>query len=195
MVKHGNPPFIECSTRGFKRLSAFWARIRSRGNKPIEEIYQAAKIFEDGTTGLSWRQAKGRQAVNMEAVTKLYSQLWDEYIAENPELLLVLKQASGLSDIFGQLGHVCQATELWRIRGENEPVKEEVIEPKANDNLGVRINATTDTYDEPRSGYRPRSSPKKSVDRISTTASPEDGCEDGSSQLGGGRKRSWGSNQ
>jgi hypothetical protein len=82
----------------------------------IEELYQASKVFEDGSTGLSWRDAKGRRAVNADVCASFYSMLWDEYIAEHPELLAVLKAASGLSDIFGQSGHCCQATELWRIR-------------------------------------------------------------------------------
>jgi hypothetical protein len=46
----------------------------------------------------------------------LYSVLWDEYIAENPHLLSVLTESTGLQDLFGQAGHACQATELWRIR-------------------------------------------------------------------------------
>lgn len=116
MIQHGLAPYLECSSRGFKPFSAFYARIRARGNRSIEELYQAAKIFEDGSTGLSIKEAKGRQAVNMEEVTKLYSQLWKEYIAENPQFEEVLYNATGLSDIFGQPGHVCQATELWAIK-------------------------------------------------------------------------------
>jgi hypothetical protein len=46
----------------------------------------------------------------------LYSRLWDAYIAENPHLLEVIVGASGLSDVFGQEGNACQASELWRIR-------------------------------------------------------------------------------
>lgn len=118
MIQHGNPPYLECSSKGDKRLSAFSARIRSRNNQSIEEIYQAAKIFSDGATGLNWRMAKGRNAINQDEVRKLYSQLWDEYIKENPELIAVIKNASGLSDMFGQAGRACQATELWRIREE-----------------------------------------------------------------------------
>lgn len=34
----------------------------------------------------------------------------------NPELLQILKESSGLSDMFGREGFPCQATELWRIR-------------------------------------------------------------------------------
>jgi len=116
MIRHGNPPHLECSSRGDARFSAFYARLRSYGNRSIEAIYQAAKVFGDGSTGLTWRQAKGRACINADEVRKLYGQLWDAYIAENPELERVLKQASGLSDMFGQPGHACQATELWRIR-------------------------------------------------------------------------------
>lgn len=112
MIKHGEPPYLECSGKGDKRFSAFYARVNG---KTIEEQYQAAKIFRDGT-GFTWQKAKGRRAINQEEVAILYSSLWDQYIAENPGLLVVLKAAPGLSDMFGQPGHVCQATELWRIR-------------------------------------------------------------------------------
>lgn len=116
MIRHGTAPFLECSSKGDSRFSAFSARIRARGNRSIEELYQAAKVFEDGSTGLSWRAAKGRAAVNMADVSALYSRLWDEYILENPTLKAILAASSGLSDCFGQAGHCCQATELWRIK-------------------------------------------------------------------------------
>lgn len=116
MIRHGTPPFLECSSRGDHRFSAFYAKILGRGGKSIEELYQAAKVFADGRTGLGWRDAKGRQAINQKEVQVFYGQLWDEYIAENPDLLKVLLAATGLQDVFGQTGHACQATELWRIR-------------------------------------------------------------------------------
>jgi hypothetical protein len=75
MIQHGTAPFLECSSRGDRRFSAFAARIKSRGNKSIEEIYQAAKVFADGSTGLSWREAKGKRAVNADEVRALYSVL------------------------------------------------------------------------------------------------------------------------
>jgi hypothetical protein len=106
---------LECSGRGDKRFSAFYARIKKRNNFTIEAIYQQAKVIE-GRSGWDVREVKGRRAENQEEVTKLYAQLWDEYMLENPQLLGVLVSASGLSDMFGQEGHVCQATELWRIR-------------------------------------------------------------------------------
>jgi hypothetical protein len=127
LIKHGKAPYLECSTKGDKRFSAFNAKFKWEEKelpafivgRSIEDIYQANKIFEDGSTGLSWREAKGKKAVNQEAVTELYSKLWDFYIKQNPSLLNVLKEATGLSDIFGQEGHCCQATELWRIRNSD----------------------------------------------------------------------------
>lgn len=115
MVKHGNAPYLECSSAGDKRFSAFWARI---DGKSIEDVYQAAKIFEDGSTGLHWREAKGKQAVNMKEVSALYENLWRTYMELHPGLWPALTEASGLSDKFGQVGHNCQATVLWKLRGE-----------------------------------------------------------------------------
>lgn len=112
-IKHGKAPFLECSSRGDKRFSAFFATLNGHS---IEELYQAHKRFEDGSTGLSWKQAKGKKAVNQDECAYYYSFLWDKYIEENPHLIPVLVEASGLSDMFGQVGHCCQATELWRIR-------------------------------------------------------------------------------
>lgn len=127
MIKHGKTPYLECSSKGDKRFSAFYAKIKCLGNRSIEEIYQCAKIFDKTDSDYStetnhdkykklWMKNKGRKAINMEVVNCLYGYLWDLYIKENPELLLVIKGASGLSDIFGQQGHMCQATELWKIR-------------------------------------------------------------------------------
>jgi len=113
MIRRGQPPYLECSSKGDRRFSAFHAMVDGRS---IEWRYQAAKVFSDGSTGLSPAAAKGRRPVN--EVRQLYSRLWDQYIEEHPELLVVLKQATGLSDRFGQPAHVCQAIELWRIRNE-----------------------------------------------------------------------------
>lgn len=117
MIRHGEAPYLECSSRGDRRLSAFYAKVNG---KTIEEQYQGAKVFEDGNTGLHWKKAKGRKPVNQEECHKLYSSLWDQYMNEHPELVQVIRSASGLSDRFGQEGHCCQATELWRIRNDKE---------------------------------------------------------------------------
>ncbi len=128
MIRFGSAPFLECSSKGDRRFSAFYARVRSvkaakmfapyagMHGLSIEGIYQASKKFADGATGLSWQVARGCQPMNVGEVKRVYRQLWRMYIEENPELLEVLCQASGLSDMFGQPGHACQAEELWLIR-------------------------------------------------------------------------------
>lgn len=115
MIRHGSPPYLECSSRGDRRFSAFYAKPRTLAGTSIEEAYQAMKVFEDGTTGLSPREAKGRQAVNMDACATAYREWWKEWVWEM-DLLPVLQAANGLSDMFGQPGHQCQATVLWEIR-------------------------------------------------------------------------------
>jgi hypothetical protein len=115
MIRHGEPPYLECSSAGDRRFSAFYARVRGQ---TIEARYQAAKVFRNGDTGLSIKEAKGFRPVNVREVTALYAALWDEYMDENPHLLPIIRAASGLSDRFGRPGSVCQATELWRIRNE-----------------------------------------------------------------------------
>lgn len=115
MLRYGKAPFLECSSHGDKRFSAFYAYVNGRS---IEEQYQAAKIFEDGSTGLHWKDAKGRKAVNAAECAVLYENLWRQYISEHPELLDIIKNVSGLSDIFAKKGSVSQAGVLWKIREE-----------------------------------------------------------------------------
>lgn len=115
MVRHGTAPFYECSSRGDKRFSAFFARVRG---KSIEQWYQEAKDLGDteANASLTWKERQGLPAVNAAECHTLYASLWDEYIEKNPELVPVLTAQSGLSDVFGKPGRACQATELWRIR-------------------------------------------------------------------------------
>jgi hypothetical protein len=112
VIRHGEAPYLECSSKGDKRFSAFYAKV---GGKSIEDLYQGAKKFENGDVG---RNPKGRAGVNQREVREYYASLWDQYIAENPHLVRVLCATSGLSDVFGQPGSACQATELWRIRSD-----------------------------------------------------------------------------
>lgn len=115
MMRFGQAPYLECSSRGDVRFSAFYARPANLGGQSIEEAYQALKRFADGTTGLSWRAAKGRRATNHEECESAYIQWWAEWVDEQA-LWLVLTQATGLSDRFGQDGHLCQAEVLWYLR-------------------------------------------------------------------------------
>jgi hypothetical protein len=124
MIRHGEPPYLECSSRGDVRFSAFRAVIASRGFTSIEQLYQSAKKFPPGP-GVdifghmaNWREAKGKHGLNQDEVAALYETLWREYLVENRFLVRVLTAATGLSDMFGQPGHVCQASVLWKLRAE-----------------------------------------------------------------------------
>lgn len=116
MVQLGKPPYLECSSKGEKQLSAFYARPKSLNGKSIEEAYQAMKVLPDGRTGLSVKEAKGQFAVNQDDCVRAYDRWWKEWIDENRSLRLKIIKATGLSDIFGQTGHACQAEVLWRIK-------------------------------------------------------------------------------
>ena len=115
MIKHGQEPYLECSTKGDRRFSAFWASPKSLKGRSIEQAYQAMKIHPDGTSGHGWTYVKGKRAVNMGECQTAYKQWWKEWV-EDQELMPVLLAASGLSDMFGRRGTVCQATVLWEMR-------------------------------------------------------------------------------
>lgn len=117
MIRHGEAPYLECSSKGDKRFSAFFSRPKILNGYSIEEAYQRMKVFAGGSTGLPWRAAKGKKAINQADCAAAYKMWWEAWVAEQG-LLPVLKAASGLSDLFGQTGHVCQATVLWEIRNQ-----------------------------------------------------------------------------
>ena len=118
MIKFGSEPFLECSSKGDKRFSAFYAKIKNRDNKTIEQIYQEEKVFIINgkmTKNLTTKEAKGKYPINYVAVSRLYSELWDEYFSENLELLDVISKYNGFSDIFGKENQNNQAREIYRI--------------------------------------------------------------------------------
>jgi len=55
MTIYGRAPFLECSSRGDKRFSAFYARVNGCS---IEEQYQAAKIFRDAAQDFIGRRRR-----------------------------------------------------------------------------------------------------------------------------------------
>jgi hypothetical protein len=87
--------------------------------RTIEDIYQAAKVFPDGRTGLTAKEAKSKTPINREEVARLYDHLWRIYMEENPHLYRPLLLASGLSDRFGSENANCQANSLWKLRAQH----------------------------------------------------------------------------
>lgn len=121
MLRRGKAPYLECSSKGSKVFSAFYARIRGLGNRTIEEIYQGYKIFDSydasgkpiEVTGLSVGAAKGKKPKNIGDCRAMYNKLWRLYMQENEDLWPFLERQTGLCDRFGQEGHACQADSLW----------------------------------------------------------------------------------
>lgn len=72
MLTFGQPKILECSSRGDKRFSALYARIRWRNHRTIEDVYQSYKVFEGNVSGLSIKDAKGKRPINMDACRILY---------------------------------------------------------------------------------------------------------------------------
>jgi len=104
-VKRGEP-YYECSSKGDKRFSAIYARLKKYNNRSIEEIYQMdfkgyRKVFKH------WKFAKGKPPlgnISKEELFKKYVGLWEDYFKENTELLEVIRnKAIGrtITDMFG----------------------------------------------------------------------------------------------
>lgn len=121
-LSYGTPEiFLEASSKGFQRLSAFFAYVNGQSieitfqsNKKIDGRYVKDMGFPNKQE--LFKFAKGKPYENRDECRALYSRLWDEYIQRQKDLQDVLRNVTGIGDLFGRPGSVCQATELWRIR-------------------------------------------------------------------------------
>ena len=113
---------LECSSRGDKRFSAFYAYVNIDGKlNSIENHYQLAKRFGDGKIPISWKECKGKKPINfvfrgkvlpLEKLSDYYDWLWKVYLDENPELVEFLKGFDEYSDCFGKIGCNNQAVSI-----------------------------------------------------------------------------------
>ena len=110
-------PKYECSSRGDKRFSAFYAKVD--GNS-IEYIYQV-KI--KGYNSISEGKGKPGKLYDFETQKKLYKDLWREYLQANPtyksDLLQIIK-THDLNDMFATKGGLNQADILTEILNEEK---------------------------------------------------------------------------
>lgn len=112
---------LELSTRGDafgKQFSALNARIKGRGNRTIEDIYQTdIKGYKTRAEG----KGKPPKDTSLDLEVE-YRILWDEWVDENPELFneLVQRVTDGaqLTDQFAREGTVSQARTLNEIAQE-----------------------------------------------------------------------------
>lgn len=93
---------LECSSRGDKRFSAFFARFSD--GRTIEQIYQAAKVDANGVPVGKGKRAhhvvvKG-QVHPIELLSEFYYALWWHYLTKRPPLVEVLREYDGFTDMF-----------------------------------------------------------------------------------------------
>ncbi|WP_440446624.1 DarT1-associated NADAR antitoxin family protein [Paenibacillus elgii] len=109
---------LECSSKGDKRFSAFYAKVVA-WNKldSIENHYQLCKRFGEFKPS-SWKGAKGKQPTHIELngkqydlmyLSQWYKMLWVKYLDDNPELVEYAKGFDDFNDIFKGKSLNCQA--------------------------------------------------------------------------------------
>lgn len=110
---------LECSSKGDKRYSAFYARVKVFGKyDSIENHYQLCKRFGE-IVPQSWRDAKGKipthicikgRDLDVRYLTMFYKMLWTKYLDNNPELVEYASTYDEFNDIFkGKKSLNCQA--------------------------------------------------------------------------------------
>ena len=106
---------LECSSKGFKPLSAYYAKISFYGKvDSIENIYQSVKRDSNNN-----KPGKGRKVDHIEIqghkldvkyLTPLYKMLWVKYLDNNPELVKIASAYDDYNDMFkGRYTVNCQA--------------------------------------------------------------------------------------
>lgn len=110
---------LECSSKGDKRFSAFYARVNVFGKyDSIENHYQLSKRFGDEDAPQNWRDSKGRvpthfnlkgKDIDINLLSQFYKILWVKYLLCNPELVEYASQFDEYNDIFKGKSTNCQA--------------------------------------------------------------------------------------
>ena len=105
---------IECSSRGYKKASAMYARVKCFGIiDTIESHYQSVKRDKDGKS-----VAKGKRVdhivicghkLSPRYLTPFYKLLWTKYLDENKDVVEHLKQFDEFTDMFRGKSINCQA--------------------------------------------------------------------------------------
>jgi len=114
---------LECSSKGDKRFSAFYATVTVDGKlDTIENHYQLAKRFGNFIPK-TWRDAKGRKPTHfevhgkkypLEKLSLFYDLLWWQYLDNNQNLVEDLLKYDGYKDSFAKKGCNDQASSISR---------------------------------------------------------------------------------
>lgn len=113
---------LECSSKGDKRFSAFYAKVSAFGKyDSIENHYQLCKRFGDEAPK-TWKDAKGKQPTHIELngvkydvqyLSMWYDLLWLKYLDAHPDLVEHASQFDDFNDIFkGKNSVNCQADSI-----------------------------------------------------------------------------------
>jgi hypothetical protein len=114
----GHMKILECSSKGDKRFSAFYAKITAwKRFDSIENHYQTCKRFDDFVP-IGWQDGKGREPTHIELngkrydkrfLSQWYKMLWVNYLDNNPELVEYARGFDDFNDIFKGKSQNCQA--------------------------------------------------------------------------------------
>ena len=141
----GGPTAFEVSTKGTpegRRYSAFNARIKAKGNKSIEDIYQV-DIKGGEKLGPGKYSKKGSLydgPLTYDELWSSYKGLWQEFFNENPDMLLEisrLTEGKMIVDRFAS-SDISQARAIFEILSENNMwrgLPGQVAAPRASSSL------------------------------------------------------------
>lgn len=115
-MNFGTPPYLECSSKGDKRFSPFYARLRSYQNQTIHHIYNSEKMYESGSTNYAVQNRNNIRPINLFELVPLFKKLWLIYFSENPELVRILLASTGISEVYTPDKYFSTSEVLWSIR-------------------------------------------------------------------------------
>lgn len=109
---------LECSSRGDKRFSAFYAKVTIDGvTKSIEEWYQGCKVI-NGKSNLPMKEVKGKKPEfvclfgrigHLNYLSQWYKLLWVKYLDGHQGLVEYAKGFDTFTDMFRGKAINCQA--------------------------------------------------------------------------------------
>lgn len=105
---------LECSSKGDKRFSAFYAKVTVNGKlNSIENHYQNCKLTNDLVSCMKGQKVDliyiNGKKLNPKFLTPFYKLLWVKYLDQNPDLVAYAKQFDTFSDMFRGKSINCQA--------------------------------------------------------------------------------------
>jgi len=126
---------LECSSKGDKRFSAFYAKVKVNNKiSSIEEIYQLSKIqIVNGVIKCFYniKDVKGKKVdgfvVNgkiyeAKYLTQWYNLLWVKYLDNNKDLVKYASEFDSFSDMFRGKAINCQADVIEKYVKEGREV-------------------------------------------------------------------------